>query len=108
MDYLRDHLGEAPPLSEIMQARAQTSHSTSDTASPPLTRERRIIVGATGVGFVLYAIEREGPRVVGRIFDRLLDGGTAADVLRDSSKIPRDERELDRVWRSWVRDDYRR
>jgi hypothetical protein len=57
---------------------------------------------------MLYAIEHEGPRVVGRIFDRFLDGGTAADVLRDSSKIPRDERELDRVWRSWVRDDYRR
>jgi hypothetical protein len=106
MEYLRDHLQDAPSPGELLRMHRSAGHATGD--SIPVTRDRRTVIGAAGVGLTLFAIEREGPRVVGKIFDRLLDGGSAQDVLRDVDRIPRDERELDRVWRAWVRDDYRR
>jgi hypothetical protein len=46
MDYLKDHLAEAPPLSELLDARPPAP-GTVDTAG--ISRERRTIVCAAGV-----------------------------------------------------------
>lgn len=105
MDYLKDHLAEAPPLSELLDAKPPLA-GTPDTlgASP----ERRTIVGATGVGLMLYLVEHEGPRIVGRVADAFLAGGAARDVVRQAKHVPQNDRELERIWRNWVRDEYGR
>jgi hypothetical protein len=105
MSFLRDRVQEAPPLADLLAMRSPT-HASSDSLVP--SRERRAVVGAAGVGFTLFAIEREGPRVVGKMADAFLSGGTARDALRDTRKLPQTDRELDQAWRAWLRDAYGR
>jgi hypothetical protein len=105
MDYLKDHLAESPPLSELLDDRAPTAGRVDSAGA---SRERRTIVGATGVGLTLFLIEREGPRIVGRLADAFLGGGTARDVVNQAKHVPQNDRELERVWRTWVRDEYGR
>jgi hypothetical protein len=105
MDYLRDHLGDAPPLASLLDTKPPES-GTVDTIG--VSPDRRAIVGATGVGLTLFLIEREGPRIVGKLADSFLAGNDARDVVRQAKHVPQDDRELERVWRTWVRDEYGR
>lgn len=105
MDYLKDHLPEAPALADLLDAKPPLG-GTVDTLAA--SRDRRTIVGAAGVGLTLYLIEREGPRIVGRLADAFLAGGTARDVVRQAKHVPQNDRDLERVWRTWVRDEYGR
>lgn len=105
MEYLRDHLGGVPPVATLLDMKAPAA-GTVDTIG--LSRERRTLVGAEGVGLVLFLIEREGPRVVGRLADVFLNGGSARDVIKDATHVPQNDRELERVWRTWVKDEYGR
>jgi hypothetical protein len=105
MDYLRDHLADAPPVESLLDEKPPAP-GTVDTAGT--SRDRRTIVGAAGVGLTLFLIEREGPHVVGRLLDSFLAGGDARDVVRQAKHVPQNDRELERVWRTWVRDEYGR
>jgi hypothetical protein len=101
MDYLRDHIADAPPLGELLSMRAPTAGMVDSVAR---SRERRAIVGATGVALTLFLVEREGPRIVGRIADAFLSGGSARDALRGAQHLPDNDRDLERAWRTWVRE----
>jgi hypothetical protein len=105
MDFMRDHLTEAPSLAELLDA-----HGTSSGGSDSLAtnRDRRAVVGATGVALTLFAAERAGPRIVGRLADAFLAGQTARDALGNAQRIPQNDRDLERIWRTWVRDEYGR
>jgi hypothetical protein len=46
--------------------------------------------------------------VVGRLADTYLAGGTARDVVAQSRHVPQNDREFERVWRLWVREEYGR
>jgi hypothetical protein len=72
------------------------------------SRERRALIGAEGVALTLFLAEREGPRVVGRLADAFLAGGTARDVVSQSHHVPQNDRDFERVWRNWVREEYGR
>jgi hypothetical protein len=72
------------------------------------SRERRTIVGAEGVALTLFLVEREGPRIVGRLADAFLAGRTARDVTSAARHIPQNDNELERAWRTWVREEYGR
>jgi hypothetical protein len=65
-------------------------------------------VGAAGVGLTIFLVERESPRIVGRLADEFLAGGTARDVIKQLKHVPQNDHELERVWRTWVRDEYGR
>jgi hypothetical protein len=103
MDYLRDRLGDAPPLTQLLDMPAG-----SDSGPGAGSREQRAILGATGVALTLFAVEREGPRIVGRVADTFLSGESARQALRNASRFPQNDYELERVWRTWVRDEYGR
>jgi hypothetical protein len=105
MDYLRDHLGDTPPVATLLDMHAPNA-GTPDTIAT--SRERRALIGAQGVGLTLFLAEREGPRVVGRLADAFLAGGTARDVINQAHHVPQNDRELERVWRTWVREEYGR
>ena len=105
MDYLRDHLADAPPLSTLLDM-APTTGATADTLGVP--RERRALIGATGVGLTLFLVEREGPRIVGRMTDAFLGGSSLRQLVADARNLPHNDADLERAWRSWVRDEYGR
>jgi hypothetical protein len=105
MDYLRDHLADAPPLATLLDMQPPAPGSV-DTLG--VSRERRAIIGAEGVGLTLFLAEREGPRIVGRLADAFLSGSTARAVLTDARNVPPNDRDLERVWRTWVREEYGR
>lgn len=105
MDYFRDHLAYAPAAASLLDMRPPNV-GTVDTIAA--SRERRTIVGAAGVALTLFLVEREGPRVVGRLTDALLAGRTARDVVIQSRNVPQNDRDFERVWRTWVRDEYGR
>jgi hypothetical protein len=104
MDYLRDHLASAPPLATLLDA--PPASGAADTTSA--TRDQRTILSATGVGLTLFLVEREGPRVVGRLADAFLAGTTARQILNDLHHVPQNDRDLESVWRTWVREEYGR
>jgi len=66
------------------------------------------LIGAEGVALTLFLAEREGPRVVGRLADAFLTGGTARDVVSQSHHVPQNDRDFERIWRNWVREEYGR
>jgi len=105
MDYLRDHLADALPIATLLDMRPPTA-GVADTLAT--SRERRALVAAEGVALTLFLAEREGPRVVGRLADTYLAGGTARDVVAQSRHVPQTDREFERVWRLWVREEYGR
>ena len=105
MDYLRDHLTDAPTVATLLDMRPPNV-GTVDTIAA--SRERRTIVGAAGVALTLFLVEREGPRVVGKLSDAFLSGGTARVVVNHAHHVPQNDHELDRVWRTWVREEYGR
>ncbi|HKW08946.1 MAG TPA: hypothetical protein VJO33_01125 [Gemmatimonadaceae bacterium] len=105
MEYLKSHLNDAPPVATLLDMHAPNA-GVVDTMGT--SKERRSIVGAEGVGLTLFLVEREGPRVVGRLADALLSGGTARDVINDARHVPQNEREFERVFRTWVREEYGR
>ncbi|HKW46603.1 MAG TPA: hypothetical protein VJN70_04130 [Gemmatimonadaceae bacterium] len=105
MDYLKDHLGDAPSVATLLDMPPPNPGEVDTVAA---SRERRTIVGAAGVGLTLFLVEREGPRVVGRLADAFLAGRTARDITSSAHHIPQNDRELERVWRTWVRDEYGR
>ena len=105
MDYLRDHLTDAPPVSTLIDMRPP-SIGTVDTVAA--SRERRTIIGASGVALTLFLVEREGPRVVGKLCDAFLAGGTAREIINQSRHVPQTDRDLERAWRTWVREEYGR
>lgn len=105
MDYLRDHLAAAPLLASLLDARPPEA-GTVDTVG--ISRDQRTIVGAAGVGLTLFLIEREGTRIVGHLADSFLTGGDARDVVKQAKHVPQNDRDLERVWRTWVRDEYGR
>ena len=105
MDYLKDHLADAPPLATLLDMSPPNAGAV-DTAAA--SKEQRTIIGATGVGLTLFLVEREGPRVVGRLADAFLAGRTARDVTNSARHVPQNDRELERVWKTWVRDEYGR
>jgi hypothetical protein len=105
MDYLKDHLGDAPPVATLLD---MPPPNVGEIDSLAASRERRTIIGAEGVGLTLFLVEREGPRVVGRLADAFLAGRTARDVTNNAHHVPQNDREFERVWRTWVRDEYGR
>lgn len=104
MDYLRDHLADAPPLPTLVDMKASTEGS--DTVG--VSKDQRSILGATGVGLTLFLVEREGPRIVGRLTDAFLAGSTARQAISDARHVPQNDADLGRVWRTWVREEYGR
>jgi hypothetical protein len=105
MDWFRGHLTDAPPVASLLDMQSPGA-GTQDTIAG--TRERRALVGAEGVALTLFLAEREGPRVVGRLADALLAGGTARQVVTQSRHVPQNDADFERVWRAWVRDEYGR
>jgi hypothetical protein len=105
MDYFRDHIGGAPPAATLLDMHSPSAGMPDTVAT---SRERRALIGAEGVALTLFLAEHEGPRIVGRLADALLAGGTARDVVSQSRHVPQNDREFERVWRTWVRDDYGR
>ena len=105
MAYLRDHLADAPSVATLLDMRPPNV-GTVDTVAA--SRDRRIIVGAAGVALTLFLVEREGPRVVGKLGDVFLAGGTARDVVNQARRVPQNDRELERIWRTWVHEEYGR
>jgi hypothetical protein len=105
MDYLRDRLDNAPTAATLLDMRPPNA-GTVDTIGA--SKERRTIVGAAGVALTLFLAEREGPRIVGRLGDAFLAGNTARDVVKDARHVPQNDRDLERVWRTWVREEYGR
>jgi hypothetical protein len=104
MEYLRDHLADAPSITTFLDS--LPSNAPADTSAA--TRDRRLLVSAAGAGFTLYLVEREGPRVVGRLADAFLAGSTARQVVAELHHVPQNDKELERVWRTWVREEYGR
>jgi len=104
MDYLRDHLASAPPLATLLDAPPASTATDTTSAS----RDQRMILSATGVGLTLFLIEREGPRVVGRLTNAFLAGSTARQALTDARHVPQNDKDLERVWRTCVREEYGR
>ena len=105
MDYLRDHLADAAPIATLLDMHPPAP-GVADTIAA--TRERRALIAAEGVALTLFLAEREGPRVVGRLADTFLAGGTARDVVAQSHHVPQNDRDFERVWRNWVREEYGR
>lgn len=105
MEYLRDHLSDAAPVATLLDMHPPNP-GVADTIAA--SRERRALIGAEGVALTLFLAEREGPRVVGRLADAFLAGGTARDVLSQSHHVPQNDRDFERVWRNWVREEYGR
>jgi hypothetical protein len=105
MDYFRDRLAEAAPVATLLDMHAPNP-GVADTIA--VSRERRALIGAEGVALTLFLAEREGPRVVGRLADAFLAGGTARDIVSQSHHVPQNDRDLERVWRIWVREEYGR
>jgi hypothetical protein len=105
MDYFRGHMGDAPPISTLLDMHPPNA-ATADTIA--ISRERRALLGAEGVALTLFLSEREGPRVVGRLADAFLAGGTARDVVNQARHVPQNDREFERLWRTWVHDEYGR
>jgi hypothetical protein len=105
MDWFRGHLAEAPPVATLLDMHAP-SGGTPDTIAT--SHDRRMVVGAEGVALTLFLGEREGPRIVGRLADALLAGGTARDVVTQSRHVPQNDVDFERVWRTWVREEYGR
>ena len=105
MDYLRDRLGNALPLTTLLDMQPPAA-GTADTMAT--SREQRSLIGAEGTALTLFLVEKEGPRVVGKLIDTFLSGGTARDVVRQLRHVPQNDAELERVWRTWVRDEYGR
>ena len=102
MDYLRDHLEEAPTVDDLLAMRGSTSEDTTTV------RARRTVSGAAGVALTLLAIDRDGPRVVERFANAFLAGSDGWSVVRASAHLPHDAHDLERIWRVWVRDEYGR
>jgi len=105
MDYLKDHLADAQPIATLLDMHPPNVGTVDSIAS---SHERRTIVGAEGVALTLYLVEREGPRIVGRLADAFLAGRTARDVTSAARHIPQNDNELERAWRTWVREEYGR
>ena len=105
MDYLRDRLGNALPLTTLLDMYPPAA-GTADTLAT--SREQRSLIGAEGTALTLFLVEKEGPRIVGKMMDTFLAGGTARDVVKQSRHVPQNDSELERVWRTWVRDEYGR
>ena len=105
MDYLKDHLADAQPVATLLDMHPPNAGTVDSVAS---SRERRTIVGAEGVALTLFLVEREGPRIVGRLADAFLAGRTARDVTSAARHIPQNDNELERAWRTWVREEYGR
>jgi hypothetical protein len=64
--------------------------------------ERAMRFTAQSLSVAQFLAEREGPAFIGRITDRLLDGGTMTSALRDARTAPSDIDELDQAWRTWL------
>jgi hypothetical protein len=105
MDYLRDRLGNAVPLTTLLDMHPPAA-GAPDTVTT--SREERSLIGAEGTALTLFLVEKEGPRIVGRMLDTFLSGGTARDVVKQARHVPQTDYELERVWRTWVRDEYGR
>lgn len=103
MDYLRDHLADAPSITALLDS---VPHGPADSTAA--SRDQRMLLSAAGVGFTLFLVEREGPRIVGRFADAFLAGSTARQVIGDLHHVPQNDKELERVWRTWVREEYGR
>jgi hypothetical protein len=105
MDFLRDRLSDVAPVATLLDMHPPNP-GVADTIAA--SRERRALIGAEGVALTLFLAEREGPRVVGRLADAFLAGGTARDVVSQSHHAPQNDRDFERVWRNWVREEYGR
>jgi hypothetical protein len=105
MEYFRDHLTDALPVGTMLDMHAP-SPGVVDTIGA--SREHRALIGAEGVALTLFLVEREGPRVVGRLADAYLAGGTARDVVNQARHVPQNDQDFERVWRTWVREEYGR
>jgi hypothetical protein len=105
MEYLRDHLSDAAPVAALLDMHPPNP-GVADTIAT--SRERRALIGAEGVALTLFLAEREGPRVVGRLADAFLTGGTARDVVSQLHHVPQNDRDFERIWRNWVREEYGR
>src|SRR5436190_13595866 len=84
MDYLKDHLGDAPPVASLLDMPPPNAGAVDTVAA---SRERRTIVGAEGVALTLFLVEKEGPRIVGRLADAFLAGHTARDVANEARHV---------------------
>lgn len=105
MEYFRDHLADALPVGTLLDMHARSPGVTDSIGT---SRERRAILGAEGVALTLFLVEREGPRVVGRLADAYFAGGTARDVVAQARHVPQNDQDFERVWRTWVREEYGR
>lgn len=103
MRYLRPRLAEAPSAATLIDMSPDRAVEHIST-----NMEQRTIVGAAGVALVLYAIDQEGPRIVGRLAENFVEGRTAREVLKNAQHLPHTDADLDRAWRTWVREQYRR
>lgn len=105
MDYFRDHMADAAPAATLLDLHPPSA-GVADTMAT--TRERRALIGSEGLALTLFLVDREGPRVVGRLADAFLAGGTAREIVNQSHHLPQNDREFERAWRTWVRDEYGR
>jgi hypothetical protein len=104
IDYFLERMDEAPTAAELLDMRP--SAQVVPDSEPH--RERRMLMSGSGVALTLFLVDREGPRIVSRIADAYLAGRTARDALQDAKQLPRNEEDLQRSWRAWVRDTYGR
>jgi len=105
MDYLKDHLSDAVPVATLLDVKPPNAGEVDSVA---ISKERRTMIGAEGVALTLFLVEREGPRIVGRLADAFLAGRTARDVTSKAQHVPQNDTELERAWRAWVREEYGR
>jgi hypothetical protein len=68
----------------------------------PAETERVMRFGAQSLSVAQFLAEREGRAFIGRITDRLLDGGTMTSALGDARAVPSDPDALDAAWRNWL------
>lgn len=105
MDWLRGHLADAAPVATLLDMHPPALNTVDTIAA---SRERRTLIGAEGVALTLFLVEHEGPRVVGRLADAFLAGHAARDVVNQARHVPQNDRDFERTWRTWVRDEYGR
>jgi hypothetical protein len=94
----------APPRDDATVERAQAGWDDPRTRgrrmSPEVERVMRFT--AQSLSVAQFLAEREGPAFMGRITDRLLDGGTMTTALGDAHSVPNDLDALDAAWRTWL------
>ena len=101
----------AVPLAEFLSAPAPEygeSVRGTETQRPMAPGSRRRLEGyalfaAQSIALLRFIEEREGTPFVTALYDRTARGETAAAVLAEAQKLPKDPAALDAAWREWMK-----